>query len=145
MANIDTETSGLSDLTPRDGSVANVSEETSLEEKLSTPTALAEEASEVTDPHVTANAESAAPAETTSATRPTIVTAVASASSNPSAVTPHPKKFKAVTINKNFLQKNSSSPSTTGPASANTPSLKSGNPARKFSINLAVSLGSHVL
>ncbi|KAF7982092.1 hypothetical protein HWV62_30411 [Athelia sp. TMB] len=143
MANIDTETSGLSDLTPRDGSVANVSEEISLEEKLSTPTALAEEASEVTDPHVTANAESSAPLETTSATRPTIITAVASASSNPSAVTPHPKKFKAVTINKNFLQKNSSSPSTTGPASANAPSLKSGNPAHPISRPVSQMSSSH--
>lgn len=128
---IDTETSVLSDLTPRDSSVVNASEQTTLEEKPSISAAPSEKELEVANPHAEANAAPSAPAEATSATRPTILTTVASAPSNPSIVTPHPKKFTAVNINKKFLQKNSASPITASPASANSPSLKSGSLARK--------------
>ncbi|KAJ7275367.1 hypothetical protein B0H12DRAFT_1319136 [Mycena haematopus] len=40
---------------------------------------------------------------------------------------PHPKKFSAVNINKKFLEKNSSSSSSSAPASANSPASKTGS------------------
>lgn len=131
MANIDTETSGLSDLTPKSGSVANALEQTTSEEKPSITAVLPGEESEVANPHDEGNAAPSASTEATSAATPTIVAATVSGPGHPSVVTPHPKKFSAVNINKKFLQKNSSSPITPSPASVNSSSLKSGSPARE--------------
>jgi hypothetical protein len=49
-----------------------------------------------------------------------------------SAAPPQPKRFSAVNINKKFLEKNSSSSSTSAPTSANSTTSKAGGPVRAF-------------
>lgn len=132
MANIDSETPGLSESThSEDTGVAGLgvgSQSANLE--AGTSSAIIPVGPDTTPEHQAADVGLSVEASTIP--RPTIVTTVASGSSSSTGLSaPHPKKFSAVNINKKFLQKNSSSPIASTPISTNSPSLKSGSPARK--------------
>ena len=135
MANIGTETPGLSDSTSREDSGGVESEEVRLDV---TSTTVPHKVPETIDAVENVTEGTEILSVQSDSPRPTIITAVASGSTSSTGLSaPHPKKFSAVNINKKFLQKNSS-PISSSPTSANTSSLKSGAPARTLDLHLYV-------
>jgi serine/arginine repetitive matrix protein 2 len=123
MANIDTETSGLSELTRREDTGAAESEGAVWIQRRPRPfhSMLLRQPLIPTKMLLLDHQLHLGIRRTT--TRPTIVTAVASGSSSSTGLSaPHAKKFSAVNINKKFLQKNSSSPISASPISSSSPS-----------------------
>ncbi|KAF8845315.1 hypothetical protein BDN67DRAFT_448473 [Paxillus ammoniavirescens] len=126
MANIDKTEAGISE-SSKDGpetTNALTREETTLHNSVQSPVTNSEQAHPVkspislhsTSPDVPAPPSHPSPASSVSATYP------------PFSI-PHPKRFNAVTINKTFLQKNSTSSATASAVSSHVTAVKAGSPA----------------
>lgn len=134
MANIDTETSGLSELSQREDTAVAEGQGGSLDGVSTTAVPDSAPDNAHLDAGDIALSSSNLASESNSTLRPSILTTTSSGtSSSPSFSAPHPKKFARLDVNKKFLQKNSSSPVTSSAASANSPSNKAGSPARESS------------
>ncbi|KAJ7666445.1 hypothetical protein B0H17DRAFT_1089819 [Mycena rosella] len=122
MANADTLTSSLPELTP-----GNVAEEVSVARDIS-PEDIPVPASPPTLPVVDADPAPIPLVEPNpvAPVRSSLVPLGSQAAAT--AVAPQPKRFSAVNINKKFLEKNSSSSSTSAPTSSNSAASKAGGP-----------------